>query len=56
MNWDEIELKWAAMTRRVRTDLPVAGGPPGREQDPPLTPPGDLPEPPLPKVAQTGLR
>jgi hypothetical protein len=23
MNWDQIEVKWAAMTRRVRADLPV---------------------------------
>jgi len=24
MNWDHIESKWAAMTRRVRADLPGA--------------------------------
>jgi len=24
MNWDQIEDKWAAMTRRVRSDLPDA--------------------------------
>jgi hypothetical protein len=23
MNWTEIEAKWAAMTRRVKTDLPM---------------------------------
>lgn len=23
MNWDQIETKWAAMTRRVRPDLPM---------------------------------
>lgn len=22
MNWDQIEVKWAAMARRVRSDLP----------------------------------
>ena len=25
MNWDQIEVKWAAMARRVRSDLPDAG-------------------------------
>ena len=37
MDWDQIEIKWAAMTRRVRIDLtgPAASEPalPGR--DPP---------------------
>ncbi|MES2913541.1 MAG: hypothetical protein V4753_00365 [Pseudomonadota bacterium] len=23
MNWDQIETKWAAMTRRVRADWPI---------------------------------
>ena len=23
MNWDQIEIKWAEMTRRVRADLPM---------------------------------
>lgn len=48
MNWDQIELNWAAMTRRVRSDLPdtLQLGP---NEDPPSTPPGDLPEPPLPE-------
>lgn len=26
MDWDQIESKWAAMTRRVRSDLPFAQG------------------------------
>ena len=25
MNWDQIENRWAAMTRRVRPDWPTAG-------------------------------
>ena len=25
MNWDQIETNWAAMTRRVRPERPVAG-------------------------------
>ncbi len=45
MYWDEIEAKWAAMARRVRSDLPATSGKPGREEDPPRTPPGDLPNP-----------
>ena len=24
MNWDQIEIKWAEMTSRVRADVPVA--------------------------------
>lgn len=24
MNWDQIEIKWAEMTNRVRADVPVA--------------------------------
>lgn len=49
MNWDQIEFKWAAMARRVRSDLPdmLQAGP---DKDPPTTPPGDLPEPPLPEL------
>lgn len=27
MNWDEIEAKWAAMARRVRSDLPANAKP-----------------------------
>lgn len=49
MNWDEIEAKWLTMARRVRSDLPSDEGGPGREEDPPTTPPGDLPEPPYPQ-------
>ena len=50
MNWSTIEAKWAEMARRVGSHLP-SGGVPGREQDPPTTPPGDLPEPPYPEAA-----
>lgn len=53
MNWDQIEVKWGAMTRRVRSDLPrtlqaapelcpIAG--------PSMTPPDDVPEPPQAQV------
>ena len=50
MNWDQIQVKWAAMARRVRSDLPemAQGGPNG---DPPAPAPGDLPEPPLAELA-----
>ena len=34
MNWDQIEVKWAAMARRVRSDLPDAGP----DQEPDLEP------------------
>ena len=50
MNWDQIEAKWAAMARRVRSDLPDILGRPGQDQ--PSPPPGDLPDPPLPKVEE----
>ncbi|GGH43453.1 hypothetical protein GVY41_01475 [Frigidibacter albus] len=30
MNWDQIETNWAAMTRRVRPERPVAGTAPQR--------------------------
>jgi hypothetical protein len=55
MNWDQIEFKWAAMTRRVRSDLPEVLQT-GRDQDPPAPPPGDLPEPPLPEIARVTAR
>lgn len=42
MDWTQIEVKWAAMTRRVRADL-AAPAPRLPDQDPPATPPGDLP-------------
>ena len=49
MNWDHIEQKWAAMARRVRSDLPpIRAG--GGDEDPPVIPPGDLPAPPPPKA------
>ena len=50
MNWNQIEAKWAAMARRVRSDLPdtIHGGP----EDPAATPPGDLPDPPLPEIEE----
>ena len=51
MNWDHIEVKWAAMARRVRADLPeTAEVKP--EKDAPTTPPAKLPEPKLPEVEQ----
>ncbi|MGV8984727.1 MAG: hypothetical protein ACOH2H_00360 [Cypionkella sp.] len=55
MNWDHIEAKWAAMARRVRSDLPdkMRTGP---EKDPPITPPGDLPEPPQPEAESVNVR
>lgn len=48
MNWDQIEVKWAEMARRVRADAPFAtvSGP---DEDPPEIPPGDLPEPAFPR-------
>ena len=44
MDWNQIEAKWAAMARRVRSDLPdiIHGRP---DEDPLTTPPGDLPDP-----------
>lgn len=55
MNWDQIEVKWAAMTRRVRSDLPKSMKT-GPDEDPPRTPPGDLPEPPQPEAAEVNAR
>ena len=49
MNWDQIEVKWAAMARRVRADLPKTGEV-ELEEDAPTTPPANLPEPKLPEV------
>lgn len=51
MNWNMIEAKWAEMARRVGSSLSADSGRPGREEDPPTTPPGDLPEPPYPEAA-----
>lgn len=51
MNWNEIETKWAAMSRRVGFDQRQASGKPGREEDPPTTPPGDFPQPTIPDAA-----
>jgi hypothetical protein len=44
MNWDQIEVKWAAMARRVRSDLPqnTRLAP---SQAKPLTQPNDQPQP-----------
>lgn len=57
MNWDQIEVKWSEMARRVRSDVHF-GKPNGTEEDPPTIPPGDvpgdvpgdLPQPTLPEV------
>ena len=51
MNWNTIEAKWTEMTQRVGSTPFKDSGVPGREQDPPTTPPGDLPEPPYPEEA-----
>ncbi len=50
MTWDQIELKWNAMARRVGSDR-LAAATQGPEEDPPTQPPGDLPEPTLPEMA-----
>ncbi len=47
MNWNQIEAKWAAMARRVRSDLPElakTGPQKPHAATPRATPPGDLPE------------
>lgn len=46
MCWDEIEAKLAGTSRQVQAGSVSAVGP---EEDPPIIPPGDLPEPPLPE-------
>ena len=51
MNWDQIEAKWAAMARRVRSDLPETTQT-GPDEDVFATPQGELPEPSLPEVAE----
>jgi hypothetical protein len=59
MKWDQIEVKWSTMARRMRSDLPrtsQVGSELGPDEDPPLTPPGDLPEPPLPEVKTSRVR
>ncbi len=58
MTWDQIEVKWAEMARRVRADAPfrTASGP---DEDPPTIPPGDLPgdlPPPAPTEARKEAR
>lgn len=52
MNWNQIEVKWAAMVCRVRSDLPgtTQAGP---DEDPSASQPNDLPEPPLPEPAES---
>ena len=51
MNWDQIEAKWAAMARRVRSDLPeMTQARP--DEDVSATPQGEFPEPSLPEVAE----
>ena len=56
MNWDQIEVKWAAMTRRVRSDLPrnVQQRSSGPDAVPLATPSGDLPELPKTEIAKAG--
>lgn len=55
MNWDQIEVKWAAMTRRVRSDLPQNARP-GPNQAAPMTQSSDLPEPPPAEVNSVNSR
>lgn len=43
MNWDQIEVKWAAMARRVRSDLPQNARL-ASNQTPSHPKPHDLPE------------
>jgi hypothetical protein len=65
MNWDQIEVKWAAMARRVRSDLPDAGPDGGPDLEPEMEPepgfpvqdpqpntplPGDIPPTPQPDL------
>ncbi len=55
MSWDQIEVKWAAMARRVRSDLPqnTRLGP---SQVKPLTQPSELPEPQPAEVSAANAR
>jgi len=55
MNWDQIEVKWAAMARRVRSDLPQKARP-APNQTPPLTQPNNLPEPLPAEVSSVNAR
>ena len=55
MNWDQIEVKWAAMARRVRSDLPQNARL-GISQTPPLMKSVDLAEPPAPEVSAATAR
>ncbi len=50
MTWDQIELKWNAMARRVGSDR-LSAATQGPEEDPPTQPPGDLPGPEFPEPA-----
>ncbi len=54
MNWDQIEVKWAAMARRVRSDLPDTMNV-GQKEGPAVTRPVDLPEPPTPKAKEVNV-
>ena len=54
MNWDQIEVKWAAMARRVRSDL-AQPTPVGPDEDQRTSAPGDLLEPPLPESEDANL-
>lgn len=61
MNWDQIEIKWAEMTSRVRADIPIplrGEGPPSDQTAPakPVLPgepdlPGLLPPEPVRPVS-----
>lgn len=53
MDWGQIEVKWAEMARRVRSDLPCPA-PDGSAFDTPASPPDDLPDPsePAPETAK----
>lgn len=33
MNWDQIEIKWAEMTKRMRADVPMRGAAVGKTND-----------------------
>ena len=55
MTWDQIELKWNAMARRVGSDRRSAATQ-GPEEDPPKQPPSILPEPTLPELATSDAR
>jgi hypothetical protein len=54
MNWDQIEVKWAAMARRVRSDLPetTKGGLVKSPSAIPAAPAIQSPDAPLKKSAE----